>query len=171
MGNEKLDLQMTTHSYSVDIDATLEDVWAFHEDIERALPVMSPPEADARVESIEGYPPAGVGTAVTLTVKGPVGRMRWQARYAEHRPPHADGAGRVAWFVDEQVKGPFKQWRHRHEMRELPGGKCRLTETVWYDMPGGLVGRTLGGGLVRRQIEGMFEHRKTAVKEAVEAGR
>ena len=38
-------------------------------------------------------------------------------------------------FCDSQVKGPFKEWTHRHEMREMNDSNSLLVENVNFKMP------------------------------------
>jgi uncharacterized protein (TIGR01777 family) len=41
-------------------------------------------------------------------------RPRWLLRHAEQETP--------TWFVDQQVRGPFRTWRHEHRLEEGPTG-------------------------------------------------
>ena len=61
--------------------------------------------------------------------------FRWSTLIREWDPPRA--------FVDEQVKGPYRKWVHRHEFEEVPDGTlCR--DRVDYAAFGGEVGRAAG---------------------------
>lgn len=53
-------------------------------------------------------------------------------------------------FVDEQVKGPFKSFRHVHEFDATPGGTV-MTDRVKFTAPFGLLGR-----LVERLVLGRY---------------
>jgi len=67
-------------------------------------------------------------------------------------------------FCDRQVSGPFAKWDHTHQFEagDAPGTST-LTDHIEYELPMGPIGRAVGGGMARRQLEGMFafRHRRT----------
>lgn len=71
--------------------------------------------------------------------------VRWQSEITIWEPPHR--------FVDEQRRGPYRQWWHEHSFEERDGGTvCR--DVVRYAAPGGtLVHRWLVEPDVRRIFE------------------
>ena len=122
---------MPTLVYETTVSAPLHRVWAFHEDVTAALPALSPPKARVKIESADL--PVRVGCRIVLTARGPLGfPIRWTARILEHRPPNPQPSGAAAGFVDEQVSGPFKAWRHEHEFQQLDEHTTRLTDLVTY---------------------------------------
>ena len=157
---------MPTLLFETTIAAPLSDVWAFHEDVLNALPALSPPEAGVKIELID-LPPR-VGMTVVITAKGPVGRIRWVARYVEHQPPRAVVFGEEARFVDEQQSGPFASWRHSHEFERLDETSTRLVDRVTYAVPYGPLGWLADRLLVRRELFKMFHHRHAATKKLLE---
>jgi ligand-binding SRPBCC domain-containing protein len=158
---------MPTVQYETTIAAPLERVWAFHEDILGALPALSPPKAQVRVESADL--PARVGTKVVLTAKAPLrGRVRWVAVYTTHEPPHAVVFGEEARFVDEQESGPFKFWRHEHEFERLDAKSTRMVDRITYKVPFGPIGWLADVLVIRRTLDAMFKHRHAATKRALE---
>lgn len=62
--------------------------------------------------------------------RGPVG-IPWHARHTE--------LDRGRWFVDEQVSGPFRSWRHEHLFEDAPAADgrpgTRITDTVTFELP------------------------------------
>ena len=38
-------------------------------------------------------------------------------------------------LVDEELKGPFAYWRHRHEFQALDGRRTLMTDHVEYQFP------------------------------------
>lgn len=143
---------------------------AYH-DRPGALTRLTPPWERVRVERIEIGGSAGGdsaltdGTRVTLGVRvAPGVRLRWVAEHAER----VVGRG----FVDTQVRGPFALWRHAHrfEDAEVAGvSGCRLVDEIEYAPPGGLVGRVLGGGAVRKKLERMFAYRHATTRADLDA--
>jgi ligand-binding SRPBCC domain-containing protein len=70
-----------------------------------------------------------------MTVRGPLGRVAWTAEYVEFVPPHATITGTEARFVDVQVAGPFKRWRHTHEFEALDSRTTRCVDHIDYAVP------------------------------------
>ena len=68
------------------------------------------------------------------------------------------------FFVDRQLLGPFKAWRHEHRFVAIPGG-TRIEDEVHYKFWGGPLGRWLDRRWVRPMLEKMFEGRKKKVRE------
>jgi ligand-binding SRPBCC domain-containing protein len=73
--------------------------------------------------------------------------MRWRSEITEWNPPYS--------FVDEQRKGPYRTWVHRHTFAEEAGG-TRVTDDVDYDVLGGALVHTL---FVKRDLERIFNYR------------
>jgi len=61
-------------------------------------------------------------------------------------------------FVDEQVKGPFKSFRHVHEFQEAGTGSI-MTDRVEFTAPFGLVGRVVERLVLRRYLERLIVDR------------
>ena len=164
--NRRYNHGMPTMEFECVIAAPIEAVWAFHEDVRRALPLLSPPENQVKLESVDLPPRQGM--RVVISARGPLGRMRWVAVYAEHVPPHDVVFGREARFVDVQESGPFKRWRHHHEMEAQSAQSTRLVDRVEYTAPLGPLGWIADWLLIRRQLRRMFAYRHAMTKQALE---
>lgn len=73
--------------------------------------------------------------------------MRWRTKIITWEPP--------VRFVDEQIRGPYRQWIHEHSFEERDGGtlvRDRIRYAVPFDF---LVHRWL----VRQDIERIFAYR------------
>ena len=80
--------------------------------------------------------------------------LRWWARVI-HREP-------LFGFVDEQVRGPYRLWRHAHRFYDSREGTV-IEDTVHYWLPFGPFG-DLFHPLVRLQLERIFRFRQSAVR-------
>jgi ligand-binding SRPBCC domain-containing protein len=77
----------------------------------------------------------------------------WRTMIAEWDPPHV--------FVDEQLRGPYHTWIHRHTFEAVDGG-TRMTDRVDYRLPlHPLSGPALP--LVRRQLNRIFAFRREVI--------
>lgn len=74
--------------------------------------------------------------------------VRWRTLISAWEPP--------VRFVDEQVRGPYRQWIHEHTFEEREGGTL-MRDRVRYRVPGGaLIDRLF----VRRDVERIFAFRR-----------
>lgn len=153
---------MPTLEFETTVNAPLESVWVFHEDVRRSLPALSPADDDVSIESAEV--PVRVGSQIVILATGPFGRIRWVAKIVEHKPPHAVVFGEEARFVDEQVSGPFKSWRHEHDFEAIDAKSTRVLDRVTYRVPYGPIGWIADWALVRPKVRGMFHHRHAELR-------
>jgi hypothetical protein len=65
-------------------------------------------------------------------------------------------------FVDRQLSGPYRLWRHTHEFRAVDGG-TEMVDTVEYELPLGPLGAVAHPLFVRRTLDRIFDHRHEAV--------
>jgi ligand-binding SRPBCC domain-containing protein len=79
--------------------------------------------------------------------------LSWRSRISIWDPPHR--------FVDEQVRGPYRLWRHEHTFAEQNGGTM-VRDHVDYAVPGGWLIHKL---MVERDVEKIFEFRHRKLSE------
>lgn len=82
--------------------------------------------------------------------------MRWRTLISRYEPPYA--------FVDEQIKGPYRLWRHLHTFRPVEGGTL-VGDRVEYALPFGPLGDFAHSLLVRRQLDAIFDFRRQKLME------
>ena len=131
-----------------------------------ALPALTPPDVEARIESVDM--PVQVGSRIVLNIKPPGMRgraVRWVAQIIEHRPPHAVVFGEEARFVDVQESGPFAAWRHEHDFERIDEKTTRIIDRVTYRAPFGPAGWVADWLFVRRTISAMFRYRQRALRD------
>jgi ligand-binding SRPBCC domain-containing protein len=140
---------------SVLIAAPVEVVFAFHER-EDALRLLSPPFPRVRVTERIG------GIADDACVELRVGGLHWIAvhtAYAKNR-----------YFVDEQIRGPFAVWVHRHEFA-AEGSGTRLTDRIEYRLKGGRFIEPLLSWAVHQALRQMFRYRHRVTRRVCESWR
>ena len=80
--------------------------------------------------------------------------MSWKTLIAEYDPPRR--------FIDEQAKGPYTLWRHRHDFRAEDGGTV-ISDHVDYILPLGPLGKLAHALMVKRQLRQIFRFRQQAI--------
>jgi uncharacterized protein (TIGR01777 family) len=111
---------------------------------ERLSPPWEPAEVTARAGGIHD------GGRVSLTLAlGPI-PLRWELEHVGFE------AGRR--FRDRQVEGPFAFWEHTHEVIADGAGSV-LEDRIEYQLPGGQLGRRLGGAAVADRLSRVFAFR------------
>ncbi|HEY2894181.1 MAG TPA: SRPBCC family protein [Pirellulales bacterium] len=84
--------------------------------------------------------------------------LHWQSRISVWEPP--------VRFVDEQVRGPYKFWRHEHRFEETQGGTL-CHDRVEYGVPGGRIVNAL---FVRPDLAKVFAFRQQRLASFFAAG-
>jgi len=147
------------------------------------LPHIMPPALKTRIEDVRLLPPpprpvspdptrrvlsiaAGIGSEILISflpVPWVPKRASWMARITE-----------FVWnshLCDEQVRGPFTEFRHRHgiepETREGQEGTLVIDE-IEFALPYGIAGQ-LGCQLVKRQLAKSFAYRHKRLPEILAA--
>ncbi len=82
--------------------------------------------------------------------------LRWRTQIEVFEPPTR--------FVDVQLQGPYRYWRHTHEFRR-DGDGTRMLDRVDYQLPMGFVGAIVHGIFVRRTLETIFDFRSQRISE------
>ncbi|MEO8798681.1 MAG: SRPBCC family protein [Polyangiaceae bacterium] len=67
-------------------------------------------------------------------------------------------------FVDLQVRGPYKLWRHTHAFADAPGGGTEMSDRVEYELPLGPLGSIAHALFVKRQLASIFAFRNETMK-------
>ena len=137
------------------IPAPAEAVFDWHE-APGAFEKLTPPWERVRVLRHVGGIRDGAQVHLLL---GPMPfALRWDLTHCNYQ------YGRS--FTDRQVKGPFKSWQHTHRM--IPDGEdaCMLEDEIVYALPLGIIGRWLGGPLVKRKLAKLFAFRHEVTAKA-----
>jgi ligand-binding SRPBCC domain-containing protein len=71
-------------------------------------------------------------------------------------------------FVDEQVAGPFKYWRHVHSFEAEEDG-TRMLDRIDYEAPFGLLGHAVDRLLLNRYLTNLIAQRNDFIKQSAES--
>lgn len=136
------------------IDRPRDEVFAFFADAEN-LERITPPELNFHIVTprpIEMRP----GTLIDYRLKLRGLPVKWRTEISEWEPPHS--------FVDRQLKGPYKQWIHRHTFTEPAAGKTSMEDEVKYRLPLKPLG-DIAHFIIRQELEYIFDFRQRTVME------
>lgn len=147
-----------TFEQSSVIEAPPSKVFDWHK-TEDALEKLIPPGDPVSVKSRTGGIKNGDVVVLRIRFLGPIG-MDWVAEHRNYIEGHQ--------FEDVQKRGPFSHWVHTHIVEERGDIRCVLRDEVEYALPFGWLGETLGGWLVRRKLESMFEFRHRVTRRELE---
>lgn len=62
------------------------------------------------------------------------------------------------YFVDIQLKGPYKLWHHQHFIKEIENG-VEIVDIVHYEVPFGILGQILHPILIKPKLNEIFKQR------------
>ena len=134
------------------VDRPLEEVLSFYSEA-RNLERLTP-----KWLSFEVLTPAPIemreGTRIEYRLRLHGIPLRWVSLIESWEP----GQG----FVDRQIRGPYREWRHRHEF-EASGTGTIVRDRVRYEIPFGLLGEIARRLFVAKDLERVFDHRHAAV--------
>lgn len=124
------------------------EVWAFFADPHN-LEAITPDFLRFRVDTPAPVPTAS-GTLIEYRLSLGGIPFRWRTRLEDVAPGRS--------FVDVQLRGPYRSWRHLHTFDDAPGG-TRVGDRVEYELPLGALGELAHAALVRRTLRRIFDHR------------
>lgn len=140
-----------------DIEAPVERVFELAASIDLHLQSF----AHSGEQAIGGVTSGLIGLGETVTWRAKHFGITWvmTSRITELEKP--------VRFTDEQLKGPFKQFRHVH-LFEAVGGSCRMTDHVSFDAPFGIIGRAVERLVLARYLKNLIVLRNAHLKRAAE---
>jgi ligand-binding SRPBCC domain-containing protein len=124
----------------------------------------------ARAENLEVLTPDWVHFKILAVAPQPVQRgtrihyalrmrglpLRWTSEILDWDPPNR--------FVDLQLRGPYKLWRHTHRFI-AEGDATRIVDEVLYQLPLGVLGRVARLLFVQRDLEKIFAFREAKIRD------
>tara|TARA_B100002003_G_C14131523_1_gene544202 strand:- start:54 stop:839 length:786 start_codon:yes stop_codon:yes gene_type:complete len=82
----------------------------------------------------------------------------WQSKIIDWQPNSK--------FSDTQIHGPYKYWHHRYEFHKKDEGTL-MRDHIQYKVPFGILGDSLGGHWIRKDLENIFSYRRKKIQEIV----
>lgn len=140
--------------FTLELARPRKDVFAFFADAANLRRITPPELCFSFVGLLPVEIEAGTEIEYRLRLFGiPFG---WMSRITEWAPP--------VCFVDEQVKGPYASWIHRHTFRDGKDGGTLIVDDVRYRLPLHPLCEP-AHPLVRFQLGRIFRYRQAAVSK------
>ena len=133
------------------LDYPFDEVFAFFQDAHN-LQVLTP--EFLRFEVLTPKPiDMKTGALIDYRIRLRGIPLKWRTEITDWNPPHG--------FVDQQLRGPYRQWHHTHEFVAKDGGTV-CTDRVRYKVFGGALIQRL---FVRGDVDKIFRYRTEKMAE------
>lgn len=144
---------MKTYTFRDEIvlPAPRPEVFAFFADA-RNLEQLTPPWLRFEVVT-EGEIIMATGILIDYRIHWRRIPMRWRTEIEAWEPPYR--------FVDRQIRGPYRLWRHEHLFTERGDGTS-IVDRVEYAPLGGTIAQRL---VIARDVERIFAYRRKRLTE------
>jgi len=129
----------------------IDDVFAFFADAYR-LEEITPPWLHFHVQTPQPVP-MYPGSLIDYRLRLHGIPIRWRTEISEWEPPYR--------FVDRQLRGPYRLWRHLHTFEVVNGGTL-VRDRVDYSVPGGALVHRL---FVRPDLNRIFQYRRQKLEQ------
>jgi ligand-binding SRPBCC domain-containing protein len=141
-----------TLTFEQQVPRPLPEVFAFFSRAEN-LEVLTPPWLNFKILDVVPVP-IQPGTLINYSLRVHGIPLRWTSEMVEWEPPHR--------FVDVQLRGPYKLWRHEHRFEARDGGTL-ISDNITLALPLGVLGQIAYRLKVRSDVDEIFAFRKTKV--------
>jgi len=142
-----------TLAFTQQVARPLPEVFDFFSRAEN-LEVLTPPWLNFKILKAEPQP-VQRGTLIHYSLRVHGIPLRWTSEIVEWEPPHR--------FVDLQLRGPYKLWRHEHRFAPCDGGTL-ISDTINLALPLGFLGRLAYKIKVHSDVQEIFAFRKEKIR-------
>ena len=140
-------------AFAQQVPRPLPEVFAFFSRAEN-LEVLTPPWLNFRILDVTPQP-VQKGTLINYSLRVHAIPLRWTSEIVEWEPPHR--------FIDLQLRGPYKLWRHEHRFQARDGGTL-ISDTISLALPLGVLGRFAYKIKVRSDVQEIFAFREKKIR-------
>lgn len=140
-------------AFDQQVPRPLPEVFAFFSRAEN-LEVLTPPWLNFKILEVTPQP-IQQGTLINYSLRVHGIPLRWTSEIVEWEPPHR--------FVDLQLRGPYKLWRHEHRFEARDGGTL-ISDTISLALPLGVLGQIAYKLKVHSDVDEIFAFRKTEIR-------
>jgi len=142
-----------TLAFTQQVTRPLAEVFNFFSRAEN-LEELTPPWLNFKILKAEPQP-VQQGTVIHYSLRLHGIPLRWTSEIVEWEPPHR--------FVDLQLRGPYKLWRHEHRFEARDGGTL-ISDTINLSLPLGFLGRLAYKIKVESDVQEIFAFREGKIR-------
>jgi ligand-binding SRPBCC domain-containing protein len=140
-------------SFAQQVARPLLEVFDFFSRAEN-LEALTPPWLNFKILDVKPQP-VQQGTLINYSLRVHGIPVRWTSEIIEWEPPHR--------FVDLQLRGPYKLWRHEHRFETYQGGTL-ISDTINLALPLGFLGRLVYKIKVEPDVQEIFAFREQKIR-------
>ena len=142
-----------TLSFAQHVPRPLAEVFDFFSRAEN-LEVLTPPWLNFKILGVKPQP-VQQGTLINYSLRVHGIPLHWTSEIVEWEPPHR--------FVDLQLRGPYRLWRHEHRFEAKDGGTL-ISDTVNLALPLGVLGQIAYKIKVKTDVQEIFNFRENKIR-------
>jgi hypothetical protein len=142
-----------TLAFTQQVARPLTEVFNFFSQAEN-LEILTPPWLNFKILSAAPQP-VQQGTLINYSLRVHGIPLRWTSEIVEWESPHR--------FVDLQLRGPYKVWRHEHRFAARDGGTL-ISDTINLSLQLGFLGQLAYKIKVHSDLQEIFTFRKEKVR-------
>ena len=142
-----------TLSFAQQVSRPLPQVFDFFSQAEN-LEALTPPWLNFKILAVKPKP-VQQGTLIKYSLRVHGIPLHWTSEIVEWEPPHR--------FVDLQLRGPYRLWRHEHRFEARDGGTL-ISDTVNLALPLGVLGQIAYKIKVKSDVQKIFAFRENAIR-------
>jgi ligand-binding SRPBCC domain-containing protein len=132
------------------LNCTIQEAWAFFSSPEN-LDLLTPVDMKFEILTQSPIPKIYEGQIIEYNVRPLLNiPMYWKTEITKVIPEKC--------FIDNQLHGPYKLWRHQHIFETHASGVL-MKDKLEYALPLGLLGRLAHSLFVKRKLEHIFNFR------------
>ena len=132
------------------VESTINEIWSFFSSPEN-LDKLTPSNMGFEILTPRPLPPMFKGQIIEYKVRPVLNiPMYWKTEITEVKDQE--------YFVDEQLKGPYKLWRHKHLFEKHENGVL-MTDELEYALPLGPLGSIARTLYVKKRLTEIFDYR------------
>lgn len=133
------------------INASLEEVWDFFSSPEN-LDNLTPNNMGFEITSQKPVPKMFEGQIIEYKVSPVLNiPLHWKTLISEVKESE--------YFVDEQLEGPYKYWRHKHIFKAIDDNTVKMNDELEYALPMGPLGNIAHTLYVKNRLKEIFDYR------------
>ena len=149
-----LNMYRLERNITLDIDPII--LWDFIA-TPRNLDQITPPELEFKILS-EIPEEMYNGLQISYEISIPLfGRKRWLTEISEIVSGES--------FVDLQIEGPYKHWRHFHQLLPVGNNASCMIDQIDYELPYGPIGGIANRLIVQNQLNTIFDYREKTLRQ------